>query len=75
LRPQVPGHGSTHLFRTHAFALSQSVLRTHSGRQLEYGSPVYSGRQVHDPAPLRSLHTAFAPHGDGLQGSSGDSTG
>jgi len=39
-----------------------------------YGSPEYSGKHVHDPAPLRSLHTAFAPHGDGLQGSGGAST-
>lgn len=70
----MPGQGSTHLFLTQALALLQSVLRTHSGRQLVYGSPVYSGKQVHDPAPLRSLHTAFAPHGDGLQGFRGAST-
>jgi hypothetical protein len=24
---------------------------------------------VHDPAPFRSLHSALAPHGDGLHGS------
>lgn len=37
--PQVPGHGSTHLFRTQALFKGQSLLRTHSGRQLVYGSP------------------------------------
>lgn len=29
---------------------------------------MYSGRQVQDPTPLRSLQIAFAPHGDGLHG-------
>ena len=71
----MPGQGSTHLFRTHALALLQSVFKTHSGRHPAYGSPVYSGRHVHEPAPLRSLQTAFAPQGDGLQGSRGASTG
>jgi len=30
---------------------------------------------MQEPAPLRSLHTAFAPHGDGLQGIFGPSVG
>lgn len=29
---------------------------------------MYSGRQVHEPTPFRSLQMAFAPHGDGLHG-------
>lgn len=29
---------------------------------------MYSGRQVQDPTPFRSLQIAFAPHGDGLHG-------
>lgn len=66
--PQVPGQGSLHLLFTHALVLVQSVLRTHSGRQPEYGSPKYSGRHVHEPAPLRSLQIALTPQGDGLHG-------
>jgi len=67
--PHVPGQGSAHLFRMHALSLGQSVLRTHSGRHPEYGSPWYSGRQVQAP----SWHWAFGPQGDGLHGS--DCTG
>lgn len=33
-----------------------------------YGSPEYSGKQVQAPTPFRSLHTALAPQGLGLQG-------
>jgi len=54
---------------------SQSEFVTHSGLQPVYGSPKYSGKQEHEPAPLRSLHIAFAPHGDGLHGIFGPSTG
>lgn len=75
LRPHVPGQGSRHLLLTQALLRSQSELMTHSGLQPVYGSPKYSGRQTQEPAPLRSLHTAFAPHGDGLQGSRGPSVG
>jgi len=67
--PHVPGQGSAHLFRIQALSLEQSVLSTHSGRQPEYGSPWYSGRQVQPP----SRHWAFGPQGDGLHGS--DCTG
>lgn len=73
--PQVPGHGSLHLLLTHALSLGQSEFITHSGLQPAYGSPKYSGKQVQDPAPLRSLQTALAPHGDGLHGFLGTSTG
>lgn len=75
LRPQVPGHGSLHLLLMHVLDLSQSVFKTHSGRQLVYGSPKYSGKQEQDPAPFLSLQIALAPHGDGLHGSGGASTG
>ena len=72
-RPHVPGHGSLHLLLTQARSLGQSVFSTHSGRQPVYGSPKYSGKHTHEPAPLRSLQTAFAPQGDGLQGLRGSS--
>lgn len=49
---QVPGQGSTHLFRMQARSRGQSVLSTHSGRQPVYGSPWYSGIHVQIP----SLH-------------------
>lgn len=58
---------------TQALERSQSELVTHSGLHPVYGSPKYSGRQTHEPAPLRSLQTAFDPQGDGLHGSSGPS--
>lgn len=73
--PHVPIHGSLHLLLTQALLLSHSVLVTHSGLHPVYGSPKYSGRQEQDPAPLRSLHTAFAPQGEGLQGIRGPSVG
>lgn len=57
--------GFTHFWRWQALLEGQSELRTHSGRHPKYGSPWYSGRQTHSPL----LHAAFAPHGDGLQGS------
>lgn len=71
----MPGQGSRHLLFTHALLLSHSELVTHSGLHPVYGSPKYSGRHMQEPAPLRSLHRAFAPHGDGLQGIFGPSVG
>lgn len=71
----MPGHGSTHLLFTHALLLEQSEFVTHSGRQPVYGSPKYSGKHTQAPAPLRSLHIAFAPQGEGLHGSKGPSVG
>lgn len=68
LMPQTPGHGSLHLLFMQAFDRSHSEFCTHSGRQPVYGSPKYSGKQRQEPAPLRSLQTAFAPHGDGEHG-------
>jgi len=47
---------------------TQSELTVHSGLQLSYGFPIYSGKQVHDPAPFCSLHSAFTPQGDGTHG-------
>lgn len=73
LIPHAPGHGSLHLLLEHALLRSQSEFDTHSGRQPVYGSPKYSGKQEQDPIPLRSLHKAFAPHGDGLHGFGGGS--
>lgn len=58
-----------------ALSLGQSEFVTHSGRQLVYGSPKYSGKHMQEPAPLRSLQIALAPHGDGLHGFLGSSTG
>lgn len=63
--PQVPGQGSLHLLFEHALLRSQSEFDTHSGRHPVYGSPKYSGKQEQEPTPLRSLHWAFAPQGDG----------
>lgn len=75
LTPHMPGQGSRHLLLTHALSRGQSVFSTHSGRHPVYGSPVYSGKHVQDPAPFFSLQTAFAPHGEGLQGIFGPSVG
>lgn len=47
----------------------QSVFKTHSGLHPVEGSPWYSGKQVQEPTPFFSLHTALEPQGDGLQGS------
>lgn len=65
---QVPGHGSLHLFIMQALFETQSELTVHSGLQLSYGLPIYSGKQMQDPAPFCSLHIAFTPHGDGIHG-------
>lgn len=66
--PQVPGHGSTHLFLMQALSLLHSALITHSGLHDSYGLPIYSGGQLHTPLS----HNAFGPQGDGLQRSSGN---
>lgn len=66
--PQVPGHGSWHLFRTHCNFEGQSELMMHSGRHPSYGFPTYSVRHWHEPTPFCSRHTAFDPHGLGTQG-------
>lgn len=63
--PHVPGQGSVHLLRMHALFLGHSGLTTHSGLHPTYGSPWYSGLQVHTPLSQRALD----PQGDGLQGS------
>lgn len=66
--PQVPGHGSSHLFRIQALFEVQSEFKTHSGRHPSYGFPTYSGKHEHEPAPFCSLHTALGPHGEGMHG-------
>lgn len=53
---------------TQVLSLGQSLLITHSGLQLVYGSPKYSGKHVQDPTPFLSVQTAFDPQGEGLQG-------
>ena len=69
--PQVPGQGSRHFFWTQAKWLGHSVLIRHSGLQPTYGSPMWS--LIHLQAPALSLaeHSALAPQGEGLQGSTG----
>ena len=59
------------LFLPQARALSQSELTTHSGRQPAYGSPKYSGLQVHWQLVPRTAASAFDPQGFGLHGSLG----
>lgn len=69
--PQVPGHGSTHLFLIQANDGLQSLFNSHSWRHpcaLSYGSPKYPWVQIQDPAPFFSRHSAFGPHGDGKHG-------
>lgn len=66
--PQISAHGFMHLLLRQAFDLPQSSFVTHSGRHPVYGSPKYSGIQVHEPAPFFSLHIAFDPQGDPLHG-------
>ena len=51
--------------------MAQSELTTHSGLQPAYGSPKYSGRQVHWQLLPRTEGSALAPQGFGLQGSRG----
>ncbi len=64
--PQGPGHGFLHLLLKQALSRGQSLLMTHSGRHIVYGSPWYSGKHVQIPFE----HWAFGPQGDGLHGSS-----
>lgn len=65
LFPQIPVHGLIHLFLIHAFSAEHSVLNIHSGLHPLYGSPWYSGKQLHKP----STHFVLGPHGEGLHGS------
>ena len=67
--PHSPGHGSTHFRFLHALLDGHSGLIVHSGLQATYGSPKYSGIQVHAAALFLSEQTAFVPQGLGLQGS------
>lgn len=39
----------------------------HSGLQ-NGGTPMYSGKQVHEGEPFASLHIEFGPQGDGKHG-------
>ncbi len=67
--PQTPGQGSTHFWLTQARVGEHSWFIVHSGLHSMYGFPNRPGRQVQAAALLRSLHWAFKPQGDGLQGS------
>ena len=60
--PQAFPHGSTHLFRTHALSLGQSVFKTHSGLQPARGLPKYSGKQVQTSLS----YLVLGPQGVGL---------
>ena len=71
LNPQTPGQGSTQCWLTQARVVIQSELMTHSGLQPEYGSPKYSGLQLHMQELPLTLASALAPQGFGLQGSLG----
>lgn len=66
--PHAPWHTSIHLLLEHALSNGQSLFVTHSGRQPKYGSPKYPGAHVQAPAEFLSVHIAFGPQGDGLQG-------
>lgn len=73
LIPHVPGHGFLHLLFIQALSLAHSLFIIHSGLHSTYGSPKYSDIQEQEPTPFNSLHIAFIPHGDGLQGLVGSS--
>lgn len=47
---------------------AQSKLCIHSGLHPSYGLPIYSARQMHEPAPFLSLQIALEPQGEGVQG-------
>lgn len=68
--PQDPRQGSLHFSHVHARFMGQSELTRHSARQFG-GDPMYVGRQEHDGVPPMFLHSAYMPHGEGMQGSVG----
>lgn len=63
--PHVPGQGSWHLLRMHAWFIGQSELTRHSGRQTSYGFPWYSGMHSHMANEFSTRQWALDPHGDG----------
>jgi hypothetical protein len=65
--PQEPWHGFVHLFRTQAKLVGQSALIAHSGRQFG-GAPIMPDTHEQTGCPSRTWHSAFAPHGEGMQG-------
>lgn len=66
LSPQVPGHGSTHFWFTHAWFRGHSELITHSGLQLG-GIPIKPGTQLHTDWEFTTLQILFGPQGEGRQ--------
>lgn len=59
--------GSLHLFATQANVRGQSWSIRHSGRQFG-GAPNIPTKQEHTARLSTALHSAFAPHGDGIHG-------
>lgn len=71
LMPQEPGQGSLHFWLIQASCGVQSLLLTHSGRQLG-ADPTYPERQLHEGEPAAvTTQELYGPHGDGTQGSRG----
>lgn len=67
-RPQVPGHGSWHLFIRHACVNEHSALTIHSGLQ-DGGAPIRPGWQEQTACPSVTRQILFWPQGEGLHGS------
>lgn len=76
LRPQTAPekHGSMHFLSRQALSNGQSVLSTHSGRQLTEGSPSKPSIHVHTAFPLSTSQYALGAHGLGWHGSLGGGT-
>lgn len=67
-RPQVPIHGSTHFWFTHARFDPHSEFTKHSGLQFG-GVPINWGKQEQMAWPLLSAHWLLGPQGEGWHGS------
>jgi hypothetical protein len=76
LRPQTApdAHGSMHFLSWQALSNGQSVLSTHSGRQLTEGSPSNPSIHVHTARPPSTWQYALTAHGLGWHGSLGGGT-
>ena len=62
-----------HFWLMHALFDGQSLLITHSGRQLG-ADPIIPGKQSHSALLFTALQVLYGPHGGGLQGSLSDNT-
>lgn len=65
--PHEPKQGSIHFMLMQALLLLQSVFSTHSGLQFG-GLPKYPILHEQEGTPPTSLHSAFCPQGEGMQG-------